>query len=173
MVSNLVNMVESAGPSGSVALPAETITVPSQVVTSLEEESAPVSPQQRRQDPFEGMGYDPEAIAAYYGRRPLQVVARLVAICFPLLGFYLQLWLDRRLGRRDQEQRRAVQLRQLLTNLGPAYIKIGQALSTRPDLVPPLYLEELTRLQDQLPPFPNDIAFHFIEVELGAPPQEV
>ena len=173
MVSNLVNMVESAGPSGSVALPAETITVPSQVVTSLEEESAPVSPQQRRQDPFEGMGYDPEEIAAYYGRRPLQVVARLVAICFPLLGFYLQLWLDRRLGRRDQEQRRAVQLRQLLTNLGPAYIKIGQALSTRPDLVPPLYLEELTRLQDQLPPFPNDIAFHFIEVELGAPPQEV
>jgi predicted unusual protein kinase regulating ubiquinone biosynthesis (AarF/ABC1/UbiB family) len=83
------------------------------------------------------MGYDPAAIAAYYGRRPLQVVGRLVAICFPLLGFYLQLWLDQRLGRRDQEHQRAVQLRQLLTNLGPAYIKIGQALSTRPDLVPP------------------------------------
>jgi len=61
----------------------------------------------------------------------------------------------------------------MLTNLGPAYIKIGQALSTRPDLVPPVYLDELTRLQDQLPPFPNDIAYHFIELELGAPAEEV
>ncbi|KAB1978883.1 AarF/UbiB family protein, partial [Haemophilus parainfluenzae] len=48
-----------------------------------------------------------------------------------------------------------------------------QALSTRPDLVPPLYLEELTQLQDQLPPFPNAIAFHFIQMELGAPPEEI
>ncbi|MFM7325321.1 MAG: hypothetical protein ACKO4L_10410, partial [Nodosilinea sp.] len=134
MVSNLANGLQSSGLSGAVTLPAETITVSSEVVTPLEEAPAQASPQRRRQDPFEGMGYDPAAIAAYYGRRPLQVIARLVAICFPLLGFYLQLWLDQRLGRRDQEQQRAVQLRQLLTNLGPAYIKIGQALSTRPDL---------------------------------------
>ncbi|MFO0140899.1 MAG: ABC1 kinase family protein, partial [Aphanizomenon sp.] len=59
------------------------------------------------------------------------------------------------------------------TKLGPAYIKIGQALSTRPDLVPPIYLEELTRLQDQLPAFPNEIAYQFIEEELGAPPSEI
>ncbi|MFM6201837.1 MAG: AarF/UbiB family protein, partial [Dolichospermum sp.] len=57
--------------------------------------------------------------------------------------------------------------------LGPAYIKIGQALSTRPDLVPPVYLEELTKLQDQLPAFPNEIAYQFIEEELGAPPGEI
>jgi predicted unusual protein kinase regulating ubiquinone biosynthesis (AarF/ABC1/UbiB family) len=61
----------------------------------------------------------------------------------------------------------------MLTNLGPAYIKIGQALSTRPDLVPPIFLEELSQLQDQLPPFPNEIAFRFIEEELGAPPSQV
>ncbi|MFO5474574.1 MAG: ABC1 kinase family protein, partial [Dolichospermum sp.] len=71
------------------------------------------------------------------------------------------------------EQRRAIQLRKLLTKLGPAYIKIGQALSTRPDLVPPVYLEELTKLQDQLPAFPNEIAYQFIEEELGAPPGEI
>ncbi|WP_338038753.1 AarF/ABC1/UbiB kinase family protein [Neosynechococcus sphagnicola] len=38
---------------------------------------------------------------------------------------------------------------------------------------PPVYLEELSQLQDQLPPFPNDVAFQFIEEELGAPPDEV
>jgi predicted unusual protein kinase regulating ubiquinone biosynthesis (AarF/ABC1/UbiB family) len=60
-----------------------------------------------------------------------------------------------------------------LTGLGPAYIKVGQALSTRPDLVPPVFLEELALLQDQLPPFPNEIAYQFIEEELGARPQEI
>jgi len=46
-------------------------------------------------------------------------------------------------GALKNQRRRAIQLRELLTQLGPAYIKIGQALSTRPDLVP-LYLEELS-----------------------------
>jgi predicted unusual protein kinase regulating ubiquinone biosynthesis (AarF/ABC1/UbiB family) len=61
----------------------------------------------------------------------------------------------------------------LLTQLGPAYIKVGQALSTRPDLVPAAYLEELTRLQDQLPPFPNEIAYQFIHEELGDRPDRL
>jgi predicted unusual protein kinase regulating ubiquinone biosynthesis (AarF/ABC1/UbiB family) len=128
----------------------------------------------QRLDPFEDADYDPEAIAAYYRRRPFQVGSRLLAILFPLGRFFSQLWLDRRLGSSTRnEQRRAVQLRDMLTNLGPAYIKIGQALSTRPDLVPPIFLEELSQLQDQLPPFPNEIAFRFIEEELGAPPSQV
>lgn len=134
----------------------------------------PESPVAKAQDPFESFVYDPDAIAAYYRRRPVQVVTRFMAILLPLLGFYAKLWFDRRRGISLQnEQRRAIQLRDLLTNLGPAYIKIGQALSTRPDLVPPLFLEELTRLQDQLPPFPNATAFRFIEEELGAPPSEI
>ncbi|MFZ4641375.1 MAG: ABC1 kinase family protein [Nodosilinea sp.] len=172
MMANLAAEVRQSMDNG---LETEAITVTSQVVTTPEDrpKPPPLSPQQRQQDPFEGMGYDPVAIAAHYRRRPFQVIARLIAICFPILGFYLQLWLDQRLGRTTQQQQRAVQLRQLLTNLGPAYIKIGQALSTRPDLVPPLYLEELTRLQDQLPPFSNDLAFHFIEVELGASPDQI
>jgi len=56
----------------------------------------------------------------------------------------------------ENQRRRAIQLRELLTQLGPAYIKIGQALSTRPDLVPP-HTQELTQLQDQLPPFPTEL----------------
>jgi predicted unusual protein kinase regulating ubiquinone biosynthesis (AarF/ABC1/UbiB family) len=97
-----------------------------------------------------------------------------LVILQPTLSFLFGLWWDKQRGITVKNDRlRAVQLRNLLTNLGPAYIKIGQALSTRPDLVPPVYLEELTRLQDQLPPFPNEIAYQFIEEELGAPPAEV
>ena len=129
---------------------------------------------QKQQDPFEDFEYDPDAIASYYSRRPFQVVFRFIGIFFPFIAFYLRLWLDTRLGRDVKNSRgRAVGLREMLTDLGPAYIKIGQALSTRPDLVPPIYLEELTRLQDQLPPFPNNIAYHFIQMELDAPAEEI
>jgi predicted unusual protein kinase regulating ubiquinone biosynthesis (AarF/ABC1/UbiB family) len=65
--------------------------------------------------------------------------------------------------------RRASELRQILTRLGPTFIKVGQALSTRPDLVRKDFLDELVKLQDQLPPFDNDIAFALIETELGMP----
>jgi len=122
----------------------------------------------------EGLRYDPEAIAEYYQQRPLQVWGRFVGIVWPLVTFALSLWWDRQRGRIAKNQkRRAVQLREILTKLGPAYIKVGQALSTRPDLVPSLYLEELTNLQDQLPPFPNEVAYRFIEEELGAKPEEI
>jgi predicted unusual protein kinase regulating ubiquinone biosynthesis (AarF/ABC1/UbiB family) len=118
--------------------------------------------------------YDPEAIASYYNPRPLQVWSRLLTIFVPFLFFALQLWWDRVTRRLERnEHRRATQLREMLTRLGPAFIKVGQALSTRPDLVPPTYLEELTKLQDQLPPFPNEVAFQFIEEELGDRPENI
>jgi predicted unusual protein kinase regulating ubiquinone biosynthesis (AarF/ABC1/UbiB family) len=118
--------------------------------------------------------YEPIALAAYYKRRPLQVLRRIFTVLTPTLSFAFGLWLDSKRGVVvKNDQRRAAQLRELLTRLGPAYIKIGQALSTRPDLVPPVYLEELTRLQDQLPAFPNEIAYQFIQEELGALPEEI
>jgi len=118
--------------------------------------------------------YDPDAIATYYRRRPWQIIWRFLRILWPFATFYLNLWWDRWQGKSEQRQRqRAVHLRELLTNLGPAYIKVGQALSTRPDLVPPIFLDELSSLQDQLPPFPNELAYHFIEAELGAAPAQI
>ncbi|WP_414549332.1 ABC1 kinase family protein [Anabaena sp. CCY 0017] len=118
--------------------------------------------------------YDPQEIGEYYRHRPLKVLQRIFAVLGPTISLVFGLWWDSRRGIAvKKDQRRAVQLRELLTKLGPAYIKIGQALSTRPDLVPPAYLEELTRLQDQLPPFANEIAYQFIEEELGAPPPEI
>lgn len=122
----------------------------------------------------ETIKYEPLEIAAYYQKRPLQVLQRIFTVLVPTFTFIFGLWWDRKRGIVvKDDRRRAVMLRELVTKLGPAYIKIGQALSTRPDLVPPVYLEELTQLQDKLPAFPNEIAYRFIEEELGAPPQEV
>ncbi|MBD2593598.1 AarF/ABC1/UbiB kinase family protein [Nostoc spongiaeforme FACHB-130] len=122
----------------------------------------------------EAVKYNAAEIAEHYQSRPLQVLQRIITVLRPTLAFFFGLWWDSKRGVViKNDRRRAVQLRELLTRLGPAYIKIGQALSTRPDLVPPTYLEELTRLQDQLPPFPNEIAYQFIEEELGAPPEDI
>jgi predicted unusual protein kinase regulating ubiquinone biosynthesis (AarF/ABC1/UbiB family) len=122
----------------------------------------------------EVLRYDPVAIMAKYRKAPFQVLGRFLNIVLPSIGFALNLWLDRVLGRTERNQRhRAIQLRKILTKLGPAYIKVGQALSTRPDLVPTIFLEELALLQDQLPPFPNELAYQFIEEELGGRPDQI
>ncbi|HUQ47651.1 MAG TPA: AarF/UbiB family protein, partial [Gemmatimonadaceae bacterium] len=63
---------------------------------------------------------------------------------------------------------RAVALRERLVELGPAYIKLGQVLSTRPDLVSPAYVRELVHLQDGVPPMGLDEVERIIEEELGA-----
>ena len=122
----------------------------------------------------QALHYDPVAINTRYRKAPLQVLGRILGITLPSISFALGIWWDRVWEKSDVNQRRrAIQLREILTNLGPAYIKVGQALSTRPDLVPPIFLEELALLQDQLPPFPNEVAYQFIEEELGDRPDEV
>lgn len=60
-----------------------------------------------------------------------------------------------------------------LTALGPAYIKFGQILSTRPDVVGEELAEQLKYLQDKLPPFPIETARRMIEAELGLPVDHV
>jgi len=118
--------------------------------------------------------YQPLEIAAHYQKRKVQVLRRIFAVLLPTIAFVFGLWWNAKRGVVvKNDRRRAIELRELLTKLGPAYIKIGQALSTRPDLVPPMYLEELTQLQDKLPAFPNEIAYQFIKEELGAFPQEI
>src|SRR5699024_4248979 len=63
----------------------------------------------------------------------------------------------------------AVRLRQALEELGPVFIKFGQALSTRRDLLPPGLAEELAKLQDAVPPFPGEQARALIEAAYGQP----
>lgn len=68
---------------------------------------------------------------------------------------------------------RARQLLNLLVELGPAFVKVGQALSSRPDLVPPAYIDALSRLQDRMPSFPHEVAMQVIEEDLGRKVEDV
>lgn len=118
--------------------------------------------------------YDWRVIAAYYRWRPLVIIWRSLTVAWMLGVFALKLGLDHALGRTVVNQdRRAVRLRQILTRLGPTFIKVGQALSTRPDLIKPSFLDELIKLQDQLPPFSTDIARQIIYRDLERTPEEI
>ena len=68
---------------------------------------------------------------------------------------------------------RAVRLRRALEDLGPIYVKFGQVLSTRRDLLPPDIATELARLQDNVPPFDSKLAVREIERGLGRPLDEM
>jgi ubiquinone biosynthesis protein len=72
------------------------------------------------------------------------------------------------IGRRF-DQPPGVRLRLALESLGPIFVKFGQVLSTRSDLLPPDIASELARLQDQVPPFESGVAIALIEKALGAP----
>lgn len=114
--------------------------------------------------------YSPEVLAVQYGSRPIKVLRRTLEILTGLGSFGLKLLLDKRNGVFDQKKRkRAAELRRIFTRLGPTFVKLGQGLSTRPDICPPEYLEELAELQDALPTFPDAEAFSCIERELGLP----
>jgi len=114
--------------------------------------------------------YDPKAIARFYGWRPWLAALRLLQVAWFSASFVFG-WLgDYLLGERASEVgKRAEQLRDILIHLGPTFIKVGQALSTRPDLVRVDYLAELEKLQDRLPPFSTELAFQIIETDLDRP----
>ncbi|HHH82944.1 MAG TPA: hypothetical protein ENL35_08135, partial [Chloroflexi bacterium] len=61
----------------------------------------------------------------------------------------------------------ALHLRLALEELGPTFVKLGQILSTRPDLLPPAYIAELSKLQDAVPPTAWDAVRALLEQELG------
>jgi ubiquinone biosynthesis protein len=106
----------------------------------------------------------------------MRQLARLVVIVFTVLRFGLddmalssfrQRWV-RFIGRvamigRRFEAPRGVRLRQALERLGPIFVKFGQVLSTRRDLLPRDVADELARLQDRVPPFPGDVAVALVE----------
>ena len=118
---------------------------------------------------MDSLRYNPDRDVRWLLLRPWIGVPRLIQIFWALLGLILSLLL--RGGSNDPRIQRnlARTLLRTLTNLGPCFIKVGQALSTRPDLIRRDWLDELTRLQDDLPSFDHAIALKTIETELGAP----
>jgi predicted unusual protein kinase regulating ubiquinone biosynthesis (AarF/ABC1/UbiB family) len=112
-------------------------------------------------------GYDLQAIAKYYRYRPWQVIWRALNIVLSFGSFLFSILSDKLFEKTEvNKYKRANELRELLTKLGPTFIKVGQALSTRPDLIRKSFLNELIKLQDRLPPFDNEIAFNIIEEQL-------
>ena len=115
------------------------------------------------------LNYDPETISKIYKKNPKRLLKRLWQTLVPIFGYILSVGWDKITGQLKKESRaryRASQLTNLLVELGPAFVKAGQALSTRPDIIPVVLLEELSQLQDQLPGFSGDKAMELIEEDL-------
>lgn len=82
------------------------------------------------------------------------------------------------IGGKDESEEKHLQwqadwLSRQLLKLGPTFIKIGQAVSTRADLLPLAYIKELSKLQDRVPEFPHEQAMAILERELGRPANEL
>ncbi len=113
--------------------------------------------------------YDPDAIASIYKKNPIRLLRRLWQTLLPISLFLIGIGWDKINGSIKKEKikvARAKEFTNLLVDLGPAFIKAGQALSTRPDIIPQLVLEELAQLQDQLPGFESKLAMACIEEDL-------
>jgi predicted unusual protein kinase regulating ubiquinone biosynthesis (AarF/ABC1/UbiB family) len=119
------------------------------------------------------MRYDPGRDLRWLLLRPWIAIPRLIHVLWSLGGLVLVVLLQGGSSDSAVQQRLARRILNTLTGLGPCFIKVGQALSTRPDLVRRDWLEELTRLQDDLPAFPHALALERIEQELGAPAHEL
>jgi predicted unusual protein kinase regulating ubiquinone biosynthesis (AarF/ABC1/UbiB family) len=122
------------------------------------------------------MAYDPAAITRIYAGHPRRLLRRLWQTLVPIGLYLIAVATDRfsgALANPDRARARARECAELLAALGPAFIKAGQALSTRPDIVPPVLLDELAQLQDQLPGFDSRLAMACIVEDLGQPIEAV
>ncbi len=81
--------------------------------------------------------------------------------------------ISRKRRERVEKLSRAERVRMAFEELGPTYIKFGQILSTRPDLIPVDFINELSKLQDKVPPFPFSEAKKIIETELALPLEDL
>jgi len=129
--------------------------------------------------------YDADCIDEYWKSKPITVTRRLTTVLYELCPIIWTYYRDFKLiplvDRSNHEnanipftheevqlqQKHATALREALTRLGPLFIKLGQQLSIRPDLVPPASLKELQRLCDSVEPVSDEIAFKTMREDLG------
>src|SRR5205085_9490908 len=112
-------------------------------------------------------------------KRPNRFFRRLY-VTWTLLLFAIFVYLDsknffgkEKIKREQKLRLQARRLRERLIRLGPTFIKVGQMLGTRADLLPIEYVDELSVLQDSVPAFPNRQAMEIIEKELNHPVKEI
>lgn len=102
--------------------------------------------------------------AAVYGEKLYEVKLGFFHRMMLILRWY---FLGTEVNREVNQEKQAIWLKEKLIDLGPTFIKIGQSMGTRADLLPLPFVIALGELQDNVPPFPNEIAFARIEKELG------
>ena len=118
--------------------------------------------------------YDPIKLEKYFKKRPGAVITRVWQVVSASTGFVAGLLSDYITGNTDDiEVRRAAELRNTIVSLGPFFIKLGQALSIRPDILSPRAMVELQQLCDKVPCFDSALAMRTIEAELQRPVSEL
>ncbi|CAN0102951.1 unnamed protein product, partial [Ectocarpus sp. 8 AP-2014] len=131
-------------------------------------------------------GYDPAAMDSYFELRPERALVRVAQILVEVCGVLLALGMDYLVSGNDTDTGIRVptgeaeaggstptRIRESVTRLGPNFVKIGQALASRPDLVGEAIAGELLLLQDAMPLFSNEVARRFIHEELGGYPEDI
>ena len=119
------------------------------------------------------MDYNIQAMQHYFNSRPIEIMQRTFGILGEIVPYFSRLFIWEHLIRRKikthegLQKKYAVELREMLTRLGPCFIKLGQAVSIRPDILPSAFLFELQKLCDAVPSFPTKDAIEVIESELG------
>jgi predicted unusual protein kinase regulating ubiquinone biosynthesis (AarF/ABC1/UbiB family) len=118
--------------------------------------------------PYLEANYDPHAADAFYKSRKLASILRLTQLVSKSSSFVTNAVLDTKLNREEEMvEQRSQELLELVSALGPTFIKVGQALSTRTDLLPAKYAKGLVGLQDAVPPFDGELGRAVIEQELN------
>lgn len=120
------------------------------------------------------LAYDVARFQQYFSRQPLRVSARAIEVIWKSAGFAFAVQIDRARGEEEKNKTaRAEQCVRLLSDLGPAFIKVGQALSIRVDLLDAAFIDALATLQDRVPPFDSNDAREILRNELDAPINQV
>ncbi len=117
--------------------------------------------------------YSPKGDMIWLILRPWILLPRVLYILLTLIFLLVRILFQGNSNSKNVQKNLSKYLFDVITDLGPCFIKLGQALSTRPDLVRQDWLTELTNLQDNLPPFDHKIALKIIEDELGLPADEL
>ncbi|KAG6773605.1 hypothetical protein POTOM_020895 [Populus tomentosa] len=136
---------------------------------------------------FKRAGQQVEVSVAPGGRwsrfKTCSTIQRTLEIWGSVLTFIFKAWLNNqkfsyRGGMTEEKKvarRKALAkwLKESILRLGPTFIKIGQQFSTRVDILAQEYVDQLSELQDQVPPFPSETAVSIVEEELGAPVDDI
>ena len=115
--------------------------------------------------------YDPEKLAAYFAKRPIAVLTRVLQVASTSGAWVIGCLFEAAQGKLTPgsagEVDAVARLRGVLVSLGPFFIKLGQALSIRPDILSPQAMVQLQQLCDKVPPFESTLAMATIREDLG------